>query len=197
MISFDKQNHTYKMGDKVIPSVSQILHFIFPDKYSTIPIEILQNKAEYGNFVHELMEIIDKEQINDYEALNGLKMVYEYTPVQEFTLESYIELKNKENIEVLEQEQIVVYKDLYAGRFDKAGKVKGKTALLDVKTTAELDKEYLSWQLSFYELAKGTKYQKLYCIWASKRKPCQLVEIKRKSKKELLKKIEEYRRENE
>ena len=66
--------------------------------------------------------------------------------------------------------------------------------LCDIKTTAELDKEYLSWQLSFYELATGKRFDKLYAIWLPKGKLGQLVEIKRKPQKELLRKLEEFKR---
>ena len=56
----------------------------------------------------------------------------------------------------------------------------------------ELDKEYLSWQLSFYELAIGNRFKKLYCLWLPKKELGRLVEIKRKSKKELLKVLKNY-----
>jgi hypothetical protein len=65
-------------------------------------------------------------------------------------------------------------------------------SLLDRKTTAELDEEYLSWQLSYYELAKGKRYKKLYVEWLPKKGLGEDVEIKRKSKKELLEVLEKY-----
>ena len=70
--------------------------------------------------------------------------------------------------------------------------VNGIHSLIDIKTTAELDMEYLSWQLSFYELAYGSKFKKLYCLWLPKRGLGKLVEIKRKPKKELLKVLERF-----
>ena len=48
-----------------------------------------------------------------------------------------------------------------------------------------LDEEYLSWQLSMYELAYGKKFDKLYAIWLPKGGIAKLVEIKRKNKKEI------------
>ena len=65
--------------------------------------------------------------------------------------------------------------------------------LCDIKTTAELDLEYLSWQLSFYELATGKTFDKLYAIWLPKKELGELVEIERKPRKELLRKLEEYK----
>ena len=92
-----------------------------------------------------------------------------------------------------EQEQIVSYKYLYCGTLDMIGKVQGLNCLLDIKFTAELDKEYLSWQLGMYQLAKGIKYDKCYCIWLPKRELGQLVEIIPKTKKEILEKLEELK----
>ena len=71
------------------------------------------------------------------------------------------------------------------------GMVLGKHCLLDIKFTAELDKEYLSWQLGMYQLAKGIIYDKCYCIWLPKKELGQLVEIVPKTKEEILKKLEE------
>ena len=67
----------------------------------------------------------------------------------------------------------------YCGRYDMTAKVKGKESLCDIKTTATLDKEYLSWQLSMYELAIGYQFEKLYCIWLPKGQIGELVEIER------------------
>ena len=64
--------------------------------------------------------------------------------------------------------------------------------LCDIKTTSELDTEYLSWQLSFYELATNKTFNKLYAIWLPKKELGELVEIKRKPKEDLLKKLEEF-----
>lgn len=191
-LEFLEEDHLYIYKGIVIPSVSEILKFIFPDKYNGIPNEILQNKAVYGTKLHELVETLDKEQMFDNEPLNYIKSIYKFNKQMGKSLEQYLNMKEKYDIEVLGQEQMVAYKGMYAGRYDKEGKVKGKTALLDVKTTYELDEEYLSWQLSLYELAIGKKYEKLYCIWLPKNKLGKLVEIKRKPKKELIKMLDMY-----
>lgn len=195
MIEYIEQEHLYLYEGVIIPSVTQILEFIFPHKYKDIPIEILQNKAEYGTKLHELIEILDKEQKFVYEPINELKKVYKFNYIIEESLKQYLKLKQEHEIEITSQEQIVCYKGLFAGRYDKEGLVKGETALLDVKTTAELDIEYLSWQLSYYELASGKKYDKLYAIWLPKKQLGRLVEIPRKSEKELLDMLEKYLKE--
>ena len=71
-------------------------------------------------------------------------------------------------------------------------RIKNNLCLCDIKTTAELDEEYLSWQLSYYEMAVGKKFDKLYAIWLPKKDIGQVVEIKRKTKKEFMKKLKEF-----
>ena len=41
MIEFIEESHTYLIDGVITPSVSEILNFIFPDKYSNIPKQIL------------------------------------------------------------------------------------------------------------------------------------------------------------
>lgn len=192
MIEYIEQEHLYLYEGMIIPSVTQILDFIFPNKYSNIPAEILRNKADYGTKVHELIEILDQEQTFVNEPIIELKKVYKFNYIIEESLKQYLKLKKEHEIEITSQEQIVCYKGLYAGRFDKEGKVNRESALLDIKTTTELDIEYLSWQLSYYELASGKKYDKLYAIWLPKKNLGKLVEIERKPKKELLRVLKEY-----
>lgn len=190
MLEFIEQEHLYLYNGMIIPSVSEILRFIFPNKYKDIPIEILQNKAEYGTKVHEIVETLEKEQMFDIVVLKQEIEGINY--IVESSINQYLKLKKEYEIEMIEQEQMVHYKNLYAGRFDMVAKIKNEKSLCDIKTTAELDEEYLSWQLSFYELAKGQKYEKFYAIWLPKKGLGKIVEIKKKTKKELLDKLKEY-----
>lgn len=185
MIEFLENEHLYIKDGIVIPSVSEILHYIFPDKYKNIPKKILERKAEYGTRLHLAIQLLEEQGIE-----------IELNPNQRASLLQYLELKKEYNVKVLEQELIVSYEYEYAGRLDMIAYVDEKLCLIDIKTTYELDEEYLSWQLSYYELAYGEKFDKLYCLWLPKNKLGDLVEIKRKEKKELLKKIKE-KKENE
>ena len=190
MIEFLKEEHLYLVDGVITPSVTQILQFLFPDKYKDVPIEILQNKAKYGSILHKVIEIAEQEQMFEIEALRQKIKGINY--LIELSFKQYLKIKKKYNLEVIEQEQIVAYKDYYCGTFDMIAKVDGKKSLIDIKTTAELDIEYLSWQLSYYELASGKKYDKLYAIWLPKKQLGKLEEIPRKSKKELLRVLNEY-----
>lgn len=188
MIEFIEESHTYLIDGVITPSVSEILNFIFPDKYSNIPKQILNTKANYGSKVHEAIELLEKNE--ELPKLNYL---------QEISIDQYRKLKDKYKIEVLEQEKMVHYKNYYCGRFDMIAEINGTYSLCDIKTTAKLDKESLSWQLSYYALAHNpeeyeTEFKKFYAIWLPKKDLGEIVEIERKSKQELLEKLKEFRK---
>ncbi len=187
MIEFIENGHIYLKDGVIIPSVSEILHFIFPNKYKDVDTIILQKKAEYGSTVHEAIECFEQK-----------KDIPELDNYQRFSFTQYIRLKAINKIQVISQEQIINYYNDYAGRFDMVASVNGFFSLCDIKTTAVLDKEYLSWQLSFYELAHRSMYhtpafEKLYAIWLPKGNYGKLIEIERKSTTELLKVLKEFK----
>lgn len=174
VVEYVDEEHIYLINGVITKSVTQILHLLFPDKYKNVDINILSAKAKYGTELHNYIE--------QYE--NGI-ITQKINYIQEISFKQYLKLKDKYNIEVIEQEKIVNYKDVYAGRFDMIARVNGELCLCDIKTTAELDLEYLSWQLSLYEYAYGKKFDKLYAIWLPKKDLGRLVEVKRKTKKEI------------
>lgn len=181
MLEFIEEEHLYLLDGVIIPSVSEILHFIFKDKYANVPKSVLNAKASYGTTIHEAIE--------KYENNQGLPNL-DY--IQKASFEQYLSLKQNYDIHVLEQEKMIHYKDKYAGRFDMIARIGKDTCLCDIKTTSELDKKYLSWQLSLYEYAYGKKFDKLYAIWLPKKDLGRLVEIERKKESEILKMIEDY-----
>lgn len=188
MVEFIENGHFYLVDGVLTPSVSKILHFIFPSKYSNIPEKILNAKAEYGSKVHKAIENL--EQGKELPKLNYL---------QEASIKQYQRLKEKYKIKVLEQEKIVHYGNHYCGTFDMIAEINGAYCLCDIKTTTQLDLESLSWQLSFYALAHNfdnyeNEFDKFYAIWLPKKELGQVVEIKRKSKQELLDKLKEFER---
>lgn len=191
MVEFIEDGHIYLVDGVITPSVSDILNFIFPNKYSDVPKQILNFKAEYGSRVHEAIECLEKGE--DLPQLNYL---------QEASLEQWKKLKSENNIEVIEQEKMVNYGNRYCGRFDMIANVNGAYSLCDIKTTAKLDNESLSWQLSYYALAHNfknyeTEFEKFYAIWLPKRELGEVVEIERKSKKELLEMLRRFEEERQ
>ena len=194
MIDFIEKPHIYLVDGVITPSVSEILHFMFPDKYSGIPDWILERKAKYGTKIHESIEMYEAniKTMSIQEAFDVTIQAKELTYIQEASLRQYLKLKGRYSIDVLKQEMMIQFEKKYAGRFDMIANVKGYLSLCDIKTTAELDEEYLSWQLSYYELAMSKTFEKLYAIWLPKKGIGQIVEIKRKPREVLIKKLNEF-----
>ena len=193
-IVFLDEPHIYLVNGIITPSVSEILHFIFPDKYKGVNRRILNKKAEYGTTIHEAIEMYEAniKTMRVEEAFDVTIQAKELTYIQEASLRQYVKLKREKKIIVLEQENMIEYQKMYAGRYDMIANINGDTSLCDIKTTTELDEEYLSWQLSYYELATGKAFDKLYAIWLPKKGLGVLKEIKRKPKELLLKKLREF-----
>lgn len=199
MIDFLEEPHIYLVDGVITPSVSEILHFIFPDKYKGVDKRILNRKAQYGTAIHESVEMYENnlKTMSIEEAFDVTIQAKELNYIQEASLRQYVKLKRENKILVLEQEKMIQYEKKYAGRFDMIAEINDCLCLCDIKTTAELDEEYLSWQLSYYELAMGKTFDKLYAIWLPKKGLGVLKEIKRKPKELLLKKLNEFLEEKE
>ena len=200
MLEFIEEQHIYLLDGVIIPSVSEILHFIYPDKYKSVPSNILNKKASYGSKLHLAIEMyeINLKEMNHEEALNTTIVALDLIYLQETSLKQYLKLKERYNIQVVEQEQMIHYKDIYAGRFDMIATIEKERCLCDIKTTAELDKDYLSWQLSLYAYAynclnKDNHFNKLYAIWLPKKDLGQLVEIDFKTEKEIQEVLEKFK----
>lgn len=189
MIEFIKDHHLYLVDGILVPSVTQILQLIFPDKYKNVDKTILNKKASFGTEGHSIIEKLDVSNINIAKnQILGIK-----NKDLEVCIREYLRLVEKHKIEPLEHEKMVSYKYLFCGTLDLIANIEGTRSLCDIKFTAELDKEYLSWQLGMYALALNETFEKYYCIWLPKKELGQLVEIKPKTKEEILKKLEELK----
>lgn len=186
MVEFIDNGHIYLVDGIITPSVSDLIKFIYPNKYSNVPEKVLNAKAKFGTGVHKAIENLENVEV--------LPVLDFY---QDLCVKEYLKLKDKYNIEVIDQEQMVNYGNHYCGRFDMIASINEKYSLCDIKTTAKLDLESLSWQLSYYALAYApteyeNKFEKFYAIWLPKKNIGQVVEIEKRTKKELLKKLREF-----
>lgn len=151
VLKFEEETHTYWFNDKKCISVTQILHKLFPDKYSGIDTGVLKKAASRGTEIHNSVEV--------YETL-GLKR----DDLQEFR--DYLFLKEYYKLEILlvELPIVITYKDLViAGRLDgilrePIDDFSYRNCLYDIKTTAVLDKLYLSMQESLYRYGYKQSY---------------------------------------
>lgn len=187
MIEFLEKPHLYLVDGILVKSVTQILELIFPDKYKGINKTILNRKAKFGTEGHSIIEHLD---VSDLEESQKEVLTIKNKDL-EICIREYLRLVKTLKIEPLEHEKQIHYKHLYAGTLDMIANVDGIESLIDIKFTAELDKEYLSWQLGMYQLAYGKEFEKCYCLWLPKGKLGQLVEIVPKTKEEILNKLEE------
>lgn len=187
MLEFIESDHIYLKNGILVKSVTQILQLIFPDKYKNIDKRILNKKAMFGTTGHSIIEHLNLDDAEDVDkTILGID-----NKDLEICIREYVRLVKTFKITPLEQEIRVSYKYLYAGTLDMIADIDDKYSLCDIKFTAELDKEYLSWQLGMYALAKGVEFDKYYCIWLPKKKLGQLVEIIPKTKEEIIKKLKE------
>ena len=185
MIEFLEDSHTYLYQGVIVPSVTTILsNTIFTGKYDGVPKYILNNKAQFGTNVHRAVETGDSSDLNQ---------------VEHISYQQWLKLKERHVIEPVEQETLVHYEDLYCGTLDMIAMVNGELVINDIKTTAQLDEDYLSWQLSFYKYAYenmgGKELVKGYVTWLPKKELGQFIEIQFKTKEEVLELVKEYERE--
>nr|DAJ48329.1 MAG TPA: exonuclease [Caudoviricetes sp.] len=182
-LEFIEETHTYIKNGIILKSVTQILQELFPLKYDNVPKKILEDKSIYGTELHKFIEIIEKKKPK--KPLAYIKRYYKPNIYQEESLKDYLKIKDKYKIEITDSEKMISYKMLYAGTLDLKGYVNGKSAIIDIKTTYELDELYVAWQNSLYELADG-KVDELYCLWLPKGRLGKLVKLERIDKNYLL-----------
>ena len=191
MVEFIEDGHIYLIDGVIVPSVTQILQKVFPEKYEGIPKEVLNAKAVYGTDVHKYIEIINKKKPK--RPLAYIKRYCHPDMYQEESIRQYLDILQEYNIEILESEKIVSYENLYGGTLDIKAKVNGKLAIIDIKTTSELDKEWVSWQNSYYELA-DEPVEALYVLWLPKGHLGRLEKVERVDKERLLSYAKGFRR---
>lgn len=180
MIEFIEDIHCYLADGVVIPSVSQLIRFKFPNAYKGIPEKVLKRKANYGTRVHDSIESfvrgeLDPEDIDDADVKEAVKNF----EIQRKAWAFYVK----------DMEQIVSYQDRFGGKYDI---MLQDNIIADIKTTSALHEDWLAWQLGFYYLASGIDKDFGYVIWLPKKKPAQVRQINCIPKDELLKLLEEY-----
>lgn len=166
--------HEYWLGFDTLQGVTTILkNVIFYYKYSDIDPAVLRHAADRGTAIHEAVQayLDGKPQPGcapEFEgvvaaAVESFKMFQQTTKVGTWQhVASEHMVSNEEDVaskvDLIEAERT----------FDEAFDL----ILVDIKTTSELDEEYLSWQLStykvFFEARNGFgswKAVRLYAYW--------------------------------
>lgn len=139
-VVFQPEEHRYFLDEKELQGVtSTILRTAFPDKYSGIDQETLNNAAKKGKELHEEIEFHD--QFN--------------TPVEQCSddrVAHYEELKTRYGLTTIANEYTVSDEEHYASQIDIVMMNRDEEiCLVDLKTTWKLDKAYTGLQLSLYK----------------------------------------------
>lgn len=174
MIEFKKDTHQYFLNGKELISVTKLMqkHGLAPD-YSAVSQDVLERKAERGTFIHAEIEAFNK---------NG-----EIGFTKE--LENYIEYQSEKKFECLESE-LIVYNDICAGTLDLLLDYGGELVIADIKTTAKLHQEAVSWQLSIYNYLLGWQAEKAQAFHFDQDGNLKVVTIPFKPKNEVEKLME-------
>ena len=180
MIEFIKETHTYLNDGVIIPSVSELIKFKFPDAYKGVPDFILKRSASYGTIIHQRIEEF---------ASGELKLDEIVDPDARAKVEEFENLRKMWAFYIKDMEQIVDYKGRYAGMYDLRLE---DDYLADIKTTSKIHEDWLAWQLGLYYLALGVKKDHGFVMWFPKKEPAQVRQITVASHEECIELLEEY-----
>ena len=165
MFRYDVENHKGYVGDKLIPSITQLLAIMFP--MGEIPADRLERAASRGTNVHSDIELFNK----------GIKEHCETKEGKNFEI-----LANAYGLKPYDSEQQILLTDddgqiIAYGTLDEIFKIakdtnfakKGELVLGDYKTVAQFDNEKVEWQVNFYALGyeelNNVKIDKVCGIW--------------------------------
>lgn len=166
-VVFNEEEHTYTLNGKQLHGITGMLsRQLFADKYKDVPEYILKRAAERGTAIHKDCEFADA------------------TGLEPQTTEGKNYLELRKGYQVVANEYTVSDNEYFASNIDCVWTKDEKIILADIKTTAHLDEEYISWQLSIYaylfELQNPhLKVSALYGVWL-RDDIAKLVEVERK-----------------
>lgn len=176
-VIFDEVEHTYHLNGKKLQGITgTLIPHAIGQKYADVPEHILAEKAKYGKLVHSEIEVF----FNGFEPSE---------PTPEFLAFKKWLCGNDIMFEFAEF--IVTDNENFATPIDG---VDINANIYDWKTTAILDKESISWQLSicaYFSELMGNKVNNLYAVHL-RGNECTLHEIERKPNEEVKRLIECY-----
>lgn len=174
-------NHVYVTPEgKFLPGVTgMIKRQLFPKKYGDIPASVLARAAERGHAVHAMCEQSDRMRMDGADDLDVILEARDEAS-------DYATMRHGLGMSPIANEYCVSLPTM-ASCIDCVWEKDGDVYLADIKTTYELDEEYLSWQLSIYAYMfekqnPGLSVKGLYGVWLYKcqKDKTKTVEIQRK-----------------
>ena len=162
-LTFDKETHTYRIDGAAVPTVTEIVSPITAQKYKADNPILIEQAKRRGTAVHEYTQLIDLGCPLDAIDIEPELCGY---------VKAYLEFLHDYSPDWTAIEKPVVHpQHLYAGTLDRLGTVDGKPALLDIKTTAQMDRLSrlaLAFQLELYSDCLEVKPERLYGLQLKK-----------------------------
>jgi hypothetical protein len=126
-LTFDEPSHTYRFEGELVPSVTTILKPLVD--FSHVNAGVLSAASSFGTAVHLACELDDLGQL-DEKNLDEHLLPY---------LSAWRRFSTDHSVEWDLVEARVFHKSMrYAGTLDRYGKVAGKHAVVDIKTSSSL-----------------------------------------------------------
>lgn len=157
-LQFDAETHTYRLGDVVLPSVSDIIRPL--TNLGGIPKGTLEFARDRGTAVHRACELLDLEELGldelDRSTLDDRILPY---------LSGYEKFRKDYKVEwtAIEEPEYSPLM-LFAGTPDRRGVWRDKTEIIiDIKATAKLS-PIVQVQLSGYDLMSIKKVEELWSV---------------------------------
>ena len=176
-VIYDEVAHTYHLNGKKLKGITgTLIPHAIGQKYADVPEHILAEKAKYGKLVHSEIEMY-------LQGFEPSEPTPEFLAFKKWVLE--------EDLGFEFAEFIVSDNENFATPIDG---VDYESNIFDWKTTAILDKESISWQLSicaYFNELQGNKVNKLYAVHL-RGNDCTLHKIERKPNEEVKRLIECY-----
>ena len=147
---FDEEKHKYYLDGRELISTTQLMkkHNLGAD-YSSVNEELLTKSASYGTLIHKELELfIKKDEVSFTQEVENFEM--------------WIKENQLENNMVASE--LMVNNDLVAGTIDLIYEENEELVIADFKTTSQVHKEAVSWQLSIYRELLGMEIKKGVCF---------------------------------
>lgn len=141
-LTFEEKGHTYRIGEKILPSVSKVMEPLSMMYYGPVDSDVLNRAAERGTAIHQAIE-------------NYIKYGIEDIPSEYRGYFDAFKLWMKEmNPIILGTECKTYHKILqYAGTCDLPCIINGKTVCVDFKSSATINSMLTGVQLEAYSKA--------------------------------------------
>lgn len=128
-LRFDEESHVYTLGDRILPSVTEICAPIQAGKYA-VSSAVVDYAAARGTRIHELCALYDLDELPDEIEAECLPYLQAWVAFCRDWRPAW------------ERIEWPVCSELngYAGTCDRIGKIDGKRCVVDIKTAASLDR---------------------------------------------------------